>query len=138
MSYADSAPVAATLTLEGVWLHDPDDPDGTALNLRYGKAARSRSLEVAVSEQRYAGREYPVADYGPFTREQVTVRSEVPFGPDWSATLAAMERFILARQPVMLRDNRGRCIPSGLLSGYQEQDAETGTTLAFTVSRVDG
>lgn len=138
MSYADSAPVTVTLTLEGVWLHDPADPEGTALNLRYGKASRSRALDVTASERHFAGREYPVVSYGPFTREEVTARSEVPFGPDWSATLAAMDWFIRARRPIMFRDNRGRCVVPARLSGYQEQDAETGTALSFTVSRLDG
>lgn len=138
MSYTDSAPVSATLALEGVWLHYPDDPEGTALNLRYGKASRSSAVGVSDQESVYAGREFPVVDFGPFTSYAVSVRADVPFGPEWDATLAALDGFARGRKPVVLRDNRGRVVSPGHLTGYQEQDAETGTAVSFSVSQVDG
>jgi hypothetical protein len=138
VSYTDSAPVSATLTLQGVWVHDPDDPGGTAYNLPYGKAARSGSLEVAEQENTYAGREFPVVDFGEFTAERYDVRVDVPFGPTHGADVAALKGFIRARKLIVFRDNRGRVVAPAKLSGFREQDMETGTQLSVQVSRMDG
>lgn len=138
MSYTDSDPVTVTLALEGVWVHDPDDPAGTIRSFRYGKAARSGTLDVAEQESVYAGREFPVVDFGEFTSERYDVRVDVPFGPTWAADVAALKAFILARKPVTFRDNRGRTVSPSRLTGYREQDVETGTQVSFTVARMDG
>lgn len=138
MAYKDGEPVAGSVTLEGVWLHDPDDPEGTARNYRFGKAARSGTLEVSQQDTQYAGREYPVTDFGPFTTERVDVRVDVPFGPAWAGDLAGLRAFVTARKAVMFRDNRGRALSPAVLSGLREQDVETGTQVTFQASRSDG
>lgn len=135
MSYTDSVPVAVTLSVQGVWIHDPDDPDGTARNFPYGKASRSGTLDVAEQENVYAGREFPVVDFGEFTTERYDVRMDVPAG---GSDLAALRAFVLARRPVVYRDNRGRVVAPALLSGYREQDTETGSQVSVQVSRMDG
>lgn len=136
MSYTDSAPVAGSVTLEGVWIHDPADPEGTARNFLYGRASRDASLDVAAEESVYAGREYPVVDFGPFTSYQVGVRVDVPFGGSWAADLASLRAFVTARRIAFYRDNRGRAIPAHLF-GYREQDADTGSQVTLTATRAD-
>lgn len=136
MSFTDSAPVAGSVTLEGVWIHDPADPEGTARNFRFGKAARDASLEVAAQESVYAGREYPVVDFGPFTSYQVGVRVDVPFGGSWASDIAALQSFATARRVLSYRDNRGRVFPAQL-SSYREQDTDTGSQVTMTASRRD-
>lgn len=136
MSYMDSAPVVGSVTLEGVWLHDPADPEGTVRHFRFGKSARDVSLEVAAQESVYAGREYPVVDFGPFTSYQVGVRIDVPFGSLWAADIAALQSFATARRILSYRDNRGRVFPARL-SNYREQDTDTGSQVTMNASRVD-
>lgn len=137
MTSTFSQPQSIQMDLEGVWLHLPDDPAGTAYNLRYGKALRTAGMDVAGVENVYAGRVFPVVDFGPFEREQVQARAHVPQGPTQAADLAALRSLVRARRPVVFRDGRGRMF-LGTLSGHSEQDEVFGTTVQFTVSRVDG
>lgn len=137
MSSTFSQPQSITLDLEGVWLHLPEDPAGTAHNYRYGKAMRAASVEVVGAESIYAGRVFPVVDFGPYEREQVQARAHVPQGPNQATDLAALRSLMRARRPVLFRDGRGRMF-LGTLSDHSEQDEAFGTTVQFTVSRVDG
>lgn len=137
MSTSDSAVVAGTLTLRGVWLADPTDPAGTSLNLPFGRAARNGVLAVEATDQVFAGREYPIAFFGPHTSNDVQVRADVPHGPTWYATLAALDALILRRIPLSFRDNRGRNFPAARLSSVAQQDTPFGTQVTFTVGRAD-
>lgn len=137
MSSTFSQPQSVTLNLEGVWLHLPGDPAGTAHNYRYGKALRSAGVDVTGVENVYAGRVFPVVDFGPFEREQVQARAQVPQGANQATDLAALRSLVRSRSPVLFRDGRGRMF-LGVLSGHSEQDEPFGTTVSFTVSRVDG
>jgi hypothetical protein len=120
--------------LEGVWIHDPADPETTAYQFRYGKAQRSDSLEVEAEASQYAGRVYPVVDYGEHEVETVTVRMDVPSGPSYVADLAAIRRFVQARRVLFFRDNRSRAFPANT-SSVQSADQAWGAQPAFTVTR---
>lgn len=130
MSSTYSDPATVTATFDGVWLHDPDDPAGTLHNFRYGRSSRAGSLEVAAQDNQYAGRVYPVTDFGPHEREQVQVEA-TSVDP---ADLDALRRFIRARKPAYYRDNRGRAFLGRLTAG-SDRDENHGSTLSFTVSR---
>lgn len=133
---AGSTLVTASVDLEGVWLHIPEDPGGTARNFRYGKAIRSANVDVTGSEILYAGRVFPVVDYGPQEHERVQARAQVPFGPDHAGDLAALRTLVRARRPVWFRDGRGRSF-IGTLSDHEETDESFGTSVRFTMSRVN-
>lgn len=134
---ADSAwSDAVTLSLQGVWLHDPLDPDGTVLQVPYGDASRSTARETSTAVLQLAGRTYPVIEFGQPETEAYTIRAMVAHGPTWAADLEALVWFVRAKRPIVVRDNRGRSAHA-MLSGYREDDAEEGTSVSFTATRMD-
>jgi len=134
VSYTDSAPAQGTLALQGVWLHDPLDPQESARQYRYGGPPGQRATETPDRLDYYAGRELPVVDYSPHRADSVQVAVTVPFGPNWSDQLADFSVFALARRSLTYRDSRGRNI-TGRLSGYMERDERHGTTCSFDMTR---
>jgi hypothetical protein len=136
MPYTDSAPVVAVLDAQGAWLHDPLAPQATALNLRHGRSMRGASLDVEQQATRYAGRTYPVADYGQGESETVDVRANVPFGPGHAATLARLRALARLRRPLMYRDSRGRAMVGSVLN-LRAQDTHAGADVSFVVDRRD-
>lgn len=137
MSGTFSDPVVASGALDGVWLHDPDDPEGTAFNFRFGRGRRTGAVEVEAVDLQYAGRTFPVTDFGPYESERVAVEAVIPNGPDYAATRARLQEFVRARKPLFYRDNRGRAMLVRL-SAAQDRDEDYGTSASFTVSRVEG
>lgn len=136
MPYTDSEPASVVLDAQGAWLHDPADPAGTVLNLRHGRSMRGSTLDVEQAATRYAGRVYPVADYGEGENESVPARAQVPFGPDHAATLARLRVLFRLRRPLMYRDSRGRAMIGSVIN-LQIQDTSAGADVSFTVDRRD-
>jgi hypothetical protein len=132
----DSAAVTATLTLLGVWLHDPSDPQGSAYQYPYGRAMRTADVDTMGQGTYYAGREFPVVDFGEYTAATCQVKVQVPNGDTWAADMASLEAFNLLRRTLCFRDNRGRRM-FATLSGYDEQDEEWGTTVTFIATSAD-
>lgn len=137
MTYTESAVVEATLALQGVWLHQPLDPDATARHYLYGGSASQAQADLLESGSFYAGRSFPVVEYGIHQTEQVGVSIQVPHGPGWAATVAELQAWSQVRTAVLFRDGRGRNMLA-TLSGYTERDQRWGTQVTFTMSRVDG
>ena len=134
MSYTESVPVTITPRLEGVWLHAPEDPEGTALHLRYGGTGRTEEIDVPAGESWYAGRTFPVVDFGEHESERVPVRMTVP-AQDGTSGLAALRALVRRRSTLSYRDGRGRSV-IGYLSGLRVQDEEWGASVSFTVNRL--
>ena len=125
-----------TLTLVGVWLHDPLDPQDTIYQYPYGRSARSGGIEVASKAQQYAGRTHPVVDYGENQLTTYQVQAVIPYGPTWDADLAAIRAFAEYRRTLMFRDNRGRAVYADF-DGYKETDTDSGFTVSFSITEVD-
>lgn len=136
MAFADSAPVTGRLDLIGVWIHDPDDPEATIRAYPYGASSRERTVDTMPTGNHYAGRAFPVVDFGEFEGEAVSVSVQIPHGATWREDVVQARALMSRRQTMLYRDNRGRVVP-GTLSGYRETDQEWGTLVAFTVTRVD-
>jgi hypothetical protein len=135
--YTDSAWSAGVqLHLCGVWLHDPLDPAGTARQYPYGKSSRSTAVDTANREMVYAGRVFPVYEFGESQGTVYTVRGVIPHGATWVADCEAMEWFATARRTLVFRDNRGRSIYCAV-TGYRADDADEGTVFSFTATAVD-
>lgn len=134
MPFADSDPATASIAFLGLWIHDPLDPEGTTLQLLYGSALRSLSTAVEQAGTTYAGRSYPVFDFGEEREQVFSVTAEVPHGSTWRTDLDALEAFATQQRIVVVRDGRGRSVP-GALSGFSESDEAWGTRVAFTVTR---
>jgi hypothetical protein len=132
MPYSDSIAVEASLTLRGVWIHLPADPQGTLAEFPYGANTRETSLDVMEEGTFFAGRTSPVFDYGEHENRVVGVTIEVPTGVTYQADLDKLETFALSRTPVWFRDNRGRAV-HGIITGFRHGDAGFGSACSFTV-----
>jgi len=135
MAYADSEVKTHTLSLAGVWLHDPLEPETTSRFYPYGADSREHAVDVDAAGTQYAGREYPVFDYGEGATQTETVRLVVPHGPDYQAQLEELDGWARSRRTLYLRDNRGRNL-RGHMSGLRATDQGYGSDVQFTFTRV--
>lgn len=135
MPYTDSDPVEATLDLTGKWLHDPLDPESTAYNFPYGPGSEA-SVDAAGVGTLYAGREFPVYDYGEHEEETLTASVQVPHGPTHATDLAALATFARAKRTLWFRDNRGRSAASTITS-FKVKDERWGSLVSLTLARLD-
>jgi len=134
VSFTDSEIASATLTLQGIWLHDPLSPAVTARQFLYGGPPGQLTSETPDRLDYYAGRELPVVDYSPHRADAAQVSMVVPFGPAWAEQVEGARAFARARRPLTYRDGRGRNV-TGRLSGYMERDEKHGTTCSFQMTR---
>ncbi len=136
MSYTDSEPVTGSLTLQGLWIHEPSDPEGTVRQFLYGRAGRQAGIALSQVGAYYAGREQPVFDYGEHETDTLSVRIDVPESDTWRADIDALAAYARLRALVTVRDNRGRVVV-GSLSGYAESDQDWGTQVSLQLTRAD-
>ena len=135
MPSTDSDPAEVTLGLTGVWLHDPLDEEATAANFPYGPG-REHDVSAAGVGTLYAGRTFPVFDYGEHEEETVTVTIQVPHGGTYATDLATLDELARAKRVLWYRDNRGRSLAMAITS-YKVQDQKWGALASFTVARHD-
>lgn len=135
-TYTDSVAAQLSMTMQGLWIHDPLDPEGTVQQYIYGKATRSTSIDMGQKGLVFAGRTYPVFEYGEHQEDDYDITILVPFDSSWQTTMATLSEFGQARKTICVRDNRGR-IMFGSISGYKENDEDWGTEVRFNISRAD-
>jgi hypothetical protein len=135
MPSTDSDPAEVTLSLAGVWLHDPLDEEGTAANFPYGPG-RESSVEAAGVGTLYAGRVFPVYDYGEHEEESVSASIQVPHGDTYASDLIALDGFARAKRVLWYRDNRGRSFAAAITS-HKVSDQRWGALVALSVARHD-
>jgi hypothetical protein len=135
MAYADSAAVTGGIKLPGVWIHDPLDPEGTTRVYPFGADSREHAVDIDSAGTQYAGREFPVVDYGEGSTQTETIRIVVPHGPDYQERLEELDGWARARRTLHLRDNRGRSL-RGTMGGLRATDQGYGSDVSFTFNRV--
>jgi hypothetical protein len=134
--YTDSAASEeVTLTLVGTWLHDPLDAQGSVLHLPYGPP-REHGVDAGGIATAYAGRTYPVTDYGEHEEETLSASVQVPHGPTYAGDLSALDGFARAKRTLWYRDNRGRSFAMGITS-YRTADQRWGALVALVLARAD-
>jgi len=136
MAYTDSEPVTATIGILGVWMHDPDDPEGSIQNYPYGSAQRGTEYDAMGSGTFYAGRAHPVFDFGEHEAETVGVTIDVPHGTSYRADLDSLKAFAASKKALWFRDNRGRVV-YGLVQDFSVNDQPWGASVSFTVEQSD-
>lgn len=128
--------VEGTLCLAGIWIHDPDDPDGTIRNYPYGTGRSDDSVSFSEGLY-YAGRMYPVYDFGDKHTETLTVPIQVPFISDtWREDVTDLFMLCHSMTTLCLRDARGRRV-FGVVTGVSRNDQSWGTVVQFDIIRVD-
>jgi hypothetical protein len=134
---ADSGPAVGTLSaMHGVWLHDPQDPSGTSQQYAYRGSPTSTTLGVEQIGTHYAGRAYPVVDYGDAEDATMALKIAVPFGENWAGNLAHLRDLVTTRRSIVARDGRGR-VTTGAPSSLTEADEAWGTTVGLTITQTD-
>lgn len=134
MPLQDSLVIEEELSLLGVWIHDPLDPEGTVASFPFGSAARDTSIDAMGAGSYFAGRTSPVVDYGEHEAEMVSVSIDVPHGETYRADLEKLEWFSRSKRSLWFRDNRGRAV-FGVMAGFKHADAEWGSVASFTIER---
>lgn len=132
-----SATVEESVRLLGVWMHLPDDPEGTIINLPFGQEERGASHNTFSALSRTAGREYPIADFATYHDDVYTVSVKVPFGSNWWANMEAVRNLEHAHSTVVYRDGRRRFAYGIISSDLAEADKNYGTDVSFSFTRVD-
>lgn len=123
------------LELQGVWLHDPADDQVTVRQFLYGKDTRSTSIDTIGTSQRFAGRTFPVVDFGEHEDEELSINVDIPHGPTHRTEESDLRGFMEMKKTLFLRDNRGRAA-YGTMSGYNQADQAWGVTVGFKFARV--
>ena len=136
MPTTDSDPVEDSVDFQGFWIHDPLDPEDTIKNYPYGRSARSVGIDVAQKGLVFAGRQFPVAEYGEHQGDSFSVRIDIANGSTWATEMEELQDFAQVRRTLCFRDNRGRLF-FGTMAGYKEADQDWGTAVTFSVDRVD-
>ncbi|MFO7172061.1 MAG: LamG-like jellyroll fold domain-containing protein [Bacillota bacterium] len=126
-------PVAARLDLEGVWLHDPRDPAGTARQYN-GIPQWDEDWQPVSGEFRFAGRTLPVVEFDESQAEQV-VRVQLLL-PDGTGDREALEALAARRTTVLYRDYRGRKV-YGTIRGLRFRDEAWGAVADLEVYAVE-
>jgi len=123
-------------SLQGVYIHDPADPEGTLHQFFFAPSGKVEEAVIASEMLEFAGRTRPVAEFGEVQTETLDVEFVIPFDDDWASEVETARATWQAFQTYLYRDNRGRAW-YGVLRQVKYTDQEHGTTVAFTFERVD-
>lgn len=123
------------LILEGVWLHDPDRPQSTVKQYRFGRDVRSSSRDIGGTSLVFAGRRFPVVEYGEHQDDIISIRVDVAHGETYQAELESLQEFAELKKTLVFRDNRSR-VMFGTMSGFADNDQATGSEVNFDMNRV--
>lgn len=134
MPSTDSSTIESSTSFQGLYIHDPLDPEGTIKQFLYARAARSVGIEVEQQGMVFAGRQFPVFDYGEHEENNFKVRVDIPDDSNAATAIYDLQNFARLRRILCFRDNRGRAF-FGTMKGYDEADQDWGTQVSFTVER---
>jgi fibronectin type 3 domain-containing protein len=130
---SDSAVASKSITLSGVWLHDPLDPAGTIRNFRLQERNRTVQTNYAQTMMQFEGRNLPVADIAGQMTQQVQVTISCTSD---SGDLAALYSLIGRQSTLLYRDTRGRKI-YGVVAAIPETEDWWGANVQLTIQAVD-
>ena len=133
----NSDPVEVTAaSLQGVWIHDPDDPEGSIRQYLYSNSAAVESRSITGAQLSFAGRAFPVFEFGDLQQRTVALSLVIPGGVDWEAQRRALEDLLTSRRSWVYRDNRGR-LTFGAVMAVSETDDPRGTVVDLTLTATE-
>lgn len=127
--------VAEPVHLVGLWIHDPINPNQTSTQFKYGKDSRSYSIDIGGSSMFFAGREFPVTEFGEHRNDSYSVSVTIPHGPQYHAERELLRNTVLTRRTMCFRDNRG-VVVYGTVGDLGEDHESHGSDFSFEVTRV--
>lgn len=122
--------------LQGLWVHDPADPEGTITQHLYGGAVNGESVSVSSTALQFAGRRYSVYDFGDPQSGTFDVSIDVPFSDTWYDEIAALKALPLRRATMCFRDSRSRVV-FGVVLEVKLADEISGTKVSFNMLHND-
>jgi len=135
-SFTDSVTVSADAArFTGLWLHFPEDPQGTSTNFIYGRDLRSYSIDVGGKQLVLAGRKFQVTEFGEHQTDKFEVTVIIPHGPNYDSERRALRSFVTSKRTVVARDNRGTVV-FGSISNLSEEHQSEGSSFGFEVNRI--
>lgn len=135
-TFSDSVVVSSDpARFAGLWIHFPEDPEGSSTNFLHGRDMRSYGIDVGGKQLVLAGRRFPVTEYGEHQSDQFEVTVVVPHGPNYDFERQNLRDFAESKKTVVARDNRG-VVVFGTISGLSEDYVSQGSTFNFNVARV--
>jgi hypothetical protein len=121
--------------LQGVWIHDVDDPEGTIRQFMYSDRGRRNNHQVATSVLQFAGRTFPVYAYGENETRDVTMSLQVPYGTTYVDDMDALAALNASRKQHVYRDGRSRIVFGNIT--VSDIDTDFGSSVDVTASAAD-
>lgn len=98
---------------------------------------RQETMAVEVEPATYAGRRYPVFNFGEHSLRQLALPMAIPFADDdWEAKTGYLEALLEARKAFIYRDKRGRLI-YGVTDSLDWSDIPIGTAVALKIQAAE-
>lgn len=131
-TYSDSLIVSESVSFTGVWLHDVQDPLGTAHQFKNDGNGRSENWQATATVTQFAGRRLPVVEYDETEQRSVSVKLSMVKD---SGDREALESLIKSKNTLCYRDGRGRKM---FCQAFQLpiQDEFYGNTVSLTFEEV--
>lgn len=137
MTTTDSDPITVVApTFLGVYVHDPVDPAGTLTSFLYSASLSVDNVASNANLLVFAGREFPVAEFGENATQSVDLSITIPFDDSWRSLVDSAQGYALFRGTLTFRDGRGRII-YGVIQAVRVTDRAEGSVVTFTIQRVD-
>jgi hypothetical protein len=133
----NSDPVEVTAPkLQGVWIHDPQDPQGTIRQYAYVNSSSVEARSLTGAALSFAGRAFPVFEFGDLQQRTQQLSLVIPGGAQWEAQRASLEALLTSKRSWVYRDNRGRLI-FGAVMAITETDDPRGTIVDLQLTATE-
>lgn len=129
---SDSLGATATLDLRYSWIHSVRAPDTTLHQFRYNEKGGEEIYSPELKLNQFAGRKYPVAEYG--ESEEFQVQVEIRLAD--RAEMDYLRDLIRRHEIVCYRDSSGRKV-FGVIASTTISSAHIGGDTNITVTAVD-
>lgn len=125
---ADSNTGTGSITIAGVWLHDPLDPEVTCYQFKLDRQSRGIRWIPDAELMRYEGRTRPVTEYGETDEYFIDVNLQALKNTlDFELLMALAQR----KSMLCYRDGRGKKVFGTIPGGIQVEETSYGYSLTF-------
>lgn len=126
---SESSPVVGSIALNGVWLHDVADPEGTIWNFQYD-GGRDSEWRAEAEFMQFAGRAKPVVEFGEQEEGRVKVTLQLLRN---TQDLDKLQTLVRRKGTICYRDGRGRKV-YGVITSLPVKDEPYGYSVEIEVN----
>lgn len=128
--------MGVSLSMRGSYIYRVGAEESTLFVLPIGGVDSKDSRGRDSTALQFAGREYPVYDFGSGKSETIDRSTTLTYSDDDVFRLARLREMSQSNDTWVYRDKRGRKIYC-VMTKYAEQDIAYGYNVSFTLTRVD-